>query len=66
MKKTYLQPWIEIIVCNHRAALMAGSGNNASGTIHSGGSGEEIGTGDEDDEGGTEASAKRNSFEYEW
>ena len=66
MKKKYQQPNIQVIRCMNTAYIMAGSGNNIYGTIHSGGSGETIGAGDEDDDGGMEASSKKNLFDYEW
>lgn len=66
MKKVYIQPETTVVSLGGICAMLAGSGNNLSGTIHSGGSGETIGTGDEDDEEGMEASAKKYQFNYEW
>ncbi|MCI6159828.1 MAG: hypothetical protein PUH24_05770 [Prevotellaceae bacterium] len=63
MKKKYESPKIVVIVCVQENFLLTGSdANNISGIIHSGGEGEYIWSGDEDDEGGVEASAKEVLF----
>lgn len=59
MKKTYIMPTIDMVRIAHEGHLLAGSGNNLSGTIHNNdGTTEPIGTGHEDDPGGTEGNAK--------
>lgn len=58
MKKAYLSPQVTCFVLVGNDNLMSVSGNNITGTIHTGTGDEHIGVGNEDDEEGLEASAK--------
>ncbi|MDY6206070.1 MAG: hypothetical protein SPI30_04890 [Prevotella sp.] len=58
MRKIYLRPAVEMVSFSDPCALMAGSGNSLSGTIHAGnGENENIGAGN-DDEGPVIGDAK--------
>lgn len=66
MKKQYIQPVIKVIELDVEATLLAGSdGNQISGTIHSDQDEEQIGTGNENDDEGTEGSAKYHAFDID-
>ncbi len=67
MRKKYKSPVVQIVHCPMEHLLQSGSdGNKISGTIHSNGTDETIGSGNEDDEEGVVASSKSSSFDYEW
>lgn len=69
MRKKYQQPVMQIVHCPMEHLLQSGSdANEINGTItiHSSGTNEMIGSGNEDDEEGIEASSKSSSFDYEW
>lgn len=66
MKKLYIKPSTDVILLENIFTILACSGNSSSGIIHSEGTGEVIGTGDEDDEDeGIEGDSRGWTWDYE-